>query len=103
MIHGINNSLTSGKKNLPTWAKLVVAGGVVHPWVGQIVLKCNVFKTIFVRPTDTLDEGHEAACRGHGRPWLAVLKHGGTLAPCFNAELQRRRRARRPEKLSSSD
>ena len=28
--------------------------GVVHAWVGQIVLKCNVFKSIFVRPTDTL-------------------------------------------------
>ena len=27
---------------------------VVHPWVGKIVFTCNVFKTIFVRPTDTL-------------------------------------------------
>ena len=26
------------------------SSGVVHPWVGQIVLECNVFKTKFVRP-----------------------------------------------------
>ena len=24
---------------------VVLLIGVVHPWVGQIVLKCNVFKT----------------------------------------------------------
>ena len=28
---------------------------------------------------------------GHGRTWLAVLKHGGTLGPCFKAQLQLRR------------
>ena len=31
------------------------------------------------------------AWRGHGRTWLAVLKHGGTLGPCFKAQLQLRR------------
>ena len=30
-----------------------VSDGLVHARVGQIVLKCNVFKTIFVRPTET--------------------------------------------------
>ena len=42
--------------------------GLVHARVGQIVLKCNVFKTIFVRPTETRVEGHEAARWGRGRP-----------------------------------
>ena len=27
-----------------------VAGGVVHPWVGQKLLKCNEIKSLFVRP-----------------------------------------------------
>ena len=27
----------------------------------------------------------------NGRTWLAVLKHGGTLGPCFKAQLQLRR------------
>ena len=44
---------------------------MVHPWVGQNVLKCNVLKTIFTRPTDTVDECREAARRGHSpRPNL---------------------------------
>ena len=38
-----------------------VERGMVHPWVGQIVLKCNVFKTIFVRPTETLARNHDDA------------------------------------------
>ena len=28
------------------------APGVVHAWVGRIVLVCNEFKTLFVRPTE---------------------------------------------------
>ena len=63
----------------------------MHAEVGQIVLKCNVFKTIFVRPTETRVQYHDAAWRGQGRTWLAVLKHGGTLGPCFKAQLQLRR------------
>ena len=42
--------------------------GVVHAWVGQIVLNCNVFKTEFVRPTETRVEGDTQARGGHGRP-----------------------------------
>ena len=41
---------------------------LVHARVGQIVLKCNVFKTIFVRPTETLARGSSLARGGHGRP-----------------------------------
>ena len=52
---------------------------MVHPWVGQKRLNRNVFKTIFVRPTETRVRNHDAAWRGQGRTWLAVLKHGGTL------------------------
>ena len=35
-----------------------MAFGVVHPWVGQKRLNRNVFKTIFVRPTETRVECH---------------------------------------------
>ena len=42
--------------------------GVVHAWVGQIVLNCNVFKTIFERPTGTRVEVRSPALGGHGRP-----------------------------------
>ena len=38
-----------------------LVAGVVHAWIGQIVLKCNVFKTIFVRPTDTRVPNHDDA------------------------------------------
>ena len=32
--------------------RLVSRGGLVHAWVGQIVLVCNEFKTLFVRPAE---------------------------------------------------
>ena len=43
-------------------------GGVVHAWVEQKRLNCNVFKTIFERPTGTRVEGRGPARGGHGRP-----------------------------------
>ena len=35
--------------------------GVVHAWVGQILLNCDVFKRFFVRPTDTRVGSHDGA------------------------------------------
>ena len=35
--------------------------GLVHAWVGQILLNCDVFKRLFVRPTERRSEGHEVA------------------------------------------
>ena len=32
---------------------------MVHPWVGQIRLKCNVFKTLFESKWDGRVGGHE--------------------------------------------
>jgi hypothetical protein len=33
--------------------------GLVHAWVGQILLNCDIFKRLFVRPTERRSEGHE--------------------------------------------
>ena len=65
--------------------------GVVHAWVGQIVLVCNESKTKSVRPTEARVPNHNHGWRGHGCTWLAVLKHGGTLGACFKTLLQLRR------------
>ena len=35
--------------------------GMVHPWVGQNLLNCNEFQSLFVRPTDTLVPNHDDA------------------------------------------
>jgi len=88
--------------------------------MGQIALNCDVFKTYFVRPTEidprwpattpsvrqqtewgggnhgstreTLARCHDMpAWGGHGRTWLAVLSHTGTLGACDKTTLQLRR------------
>ena len=50
------------------------ATGMVHAWVRQIVLKCDVFKTIFaIRPFSPLDAAMLAA---EATPWLQPRSHG---------------------------
>ena len=60
----------------PPRARYVARAGWcgVHAWVGQILLKCNEIKRLFVRPTETLARCHDDAWRGHGRTWLAVTE-----------------------------
>ena len=42
--------------------------GVVHVGVGQKLLNCNIFKSLFQRPTGTRVEGRSPALGGHIRP-----------------------------------
>ena len=44
----------TGGKNSKVGQKCVVVFGVVHAWVGQILLNCNVFKRFFVPLTREL-------------------------------------------------
>ena len=44
---------------------------LVQAWVGQNVLECNVFKTIFFAPLCVADEYIAAAPVGHGGPSAA--------------------------------
>ena len=59
--------------------------GVMHPWVRQILLNCNGLQEFIRQTTLIAVRGCSHALGGHGRPWLAVLKHEGTLGPCFKA------------------
>ena len=48
--------------------------GLLHAWVGQIVLKCNDFKTLFaIRPISPMDSAMLAA---EAKPWLQPRSHG---------------------------
>ena len=47
--------------------------GLVHAWVGQIVLKCDDFKTLFaIRPFSPMEPAMLAA---EATPWLQPLSH----------------------------
>ena len=47
--------------------------GLVHAWVGQIVLKCDNFKTLFaIRPFSPIEDAMLAA---EATPWLQPLSH----------------------------
>ena len=48
------------------------ADGVVHAWVGQIVLVCDESKTKSVRPTEARVGYDNHGWRGQGCTWLAV-------------------------------
>ena len=69
---------------------------MVQAWVGQNVLRCNVFKTIFFAPPCVADGARDAAHRGHPMASAAVLPHGDGTGPCGNAPLQGWSCARRP-------
>ena len=61
---------------------------VVQAWVGQNVLHCNVFKTIFFAPPCVADRQRDAGRRGHTMASAAVSWRGGSLGPCHDAPLQ---------------
>ena len=70
---------------------MVCGGGLVHARVGQIVLKCNVFKTIFVRPTESRVEGH-ARQLAEATADLCLLSYkiyitSGTLPACYETAI----------------
>ena len=53
--------------------QLAVRYGLLHAWVGQIVLKCNDFKTIFaIRPISPIKDAMLAA---EATPWLQPLSY----------------------------
>ena len=62
-----NPSVQTYKQNMPPTPTYPqrhqpnTGAGVVHAWVGQILLNCDVFKRLFVRPTDTRVGRHDDA------------------------------------------
>ena len=69
---------------------------LVQAWVGQNVLHCNVFKTIFFAPPCVADGRHDAGRRGHTMASAAVSSHGDGIGPCDDAPHQGWSCARRP-------
>ena len=65
-----------------------MAQELVQAWVGQNVLDCNVFKTIFFAPPCVADGGRDAGRRGHTMASAAVSSHGDSLGSCDDAPLQ---------------
>ena len=61
---------------------------LVQAWVGQNVLECNVFKTIFFAPPCVADGHCDAGRRGHTMASAAVSSRGGSLGSCDDAPLQ---------------
>ena len=61
---------------------------LVQAWVGQNVLECNVFKTIFFAPPCVADGHCDAGRRGHTMASAAVSWHGGRVGPCHETQHQ---------------
>ena len=60
----------------PEWCR--PGTGLVQAWVGQIVLECNEFKTLFaIRPLSPIRDAMLAA---EATPWLQPLSYDVAVA-----------------------
>ena len=60
----------------------------MQAWVGQNVLHCNVFKTIFFAPPCVAIPGQEPGRRGHTMASAAVSWRGGRVGPRHETQHQ---------------